>query len=322
MDFTDQIEECIEHMVAYKKALGDNLKPITIKKYKGDLKGICNMCNCSPLDGMDTLKDHAGVINTLHTTPYKGDKLYNKESLKGKIGVMSMLMEAYDHQDAFQGYYGVYNDIRGELMTEDKQGTSDKRVKAKEHELTKEDIAGVCDKWKDCDKLGGHLKYLATCCMSKIPSRRTEYGNTKIIKSADEITANDKNYLLMDDEGTLQFVLQEYKTAGKYGRKTIDVPDDLSQDILDSYIKFPRDYLFPKQNKNRQMVDEPMGSNTFTKHIARIFPSKKMGVNSFRKFSKNHGNYGMCAGKLAKEMGHSISTAESSYTSTIKKVSV
>ena len=315
MDFNDQIEEAIEHMVAYKKALGDNLKPITIKKYKGDLKGICNMCKCSPIEGIETLKDHTGVINTLHTTPYRGDKLYNKESLKGKIGVMSMLMEAYDHKDAHKGYYDVYNDIRGELMDEDKKGTSDKKVKATANELTKDDIDAVCNKWKDCKKLGGHLKYLATCCMSKIPARRTEYGDTKFIKTTEEITENDKNYLLMDDEGTLQFVLQAYKTAGKYGRKYIDVPNDLSQDILESYIKFPRDYLFPKQNRNREMLEEPMGSNTFTKHVGRIFPTKKLGVNSFRKFSKNHGKYDMGANELASQMGHSTSTAERSYAS-------
>jgi len=315
MSMQDQIEECVEAMIAYKKNLGDQLKPITIKKYKGDLKTICKMMgDINPIDSMDTLKDHENVIHTLHTKPYRGDKKYNKESLKSKIGFMSMLMEAYDHQDSHKGYYGVYNDIKGELFNEDKEGTSDKRVKATDNELTKEDIEGCLRKYRDTGKFNEHMKYLGVCCMSKIPARRCEYGNTKFIQTIDEIEDTDANYLWMDHDSKLQFILQEYKTAGRYGTKYIDVPDGLSQDILDSYIKYPRDYLFPKTSRDKKMLEAPMGSNGFAKLMARTFTDKKVGVNSFRKFSKNHGVFDMGADALAKEMGHSTATAERSYT--------
>ena len=320
MDLNDQIEECVESMVAYKGNLGDQLKPITIKKYKGDLKTICRMMNVSPVDGMETLKDADAVIHTLHNVPYRKDKLYNKESLKSKIGFMSMLMESYDHKESHKKYFDVYNDIKQELSSENKEGTSDKRVKETENELTTEDVAGVFTKYKDSEDLAGHLKYLATCCMTKIPSRRTEYGNCKIIKSADEITDRQTNYLLMNAD-TLQFVLQEYKTAGRYGTKYIDVPTELSQDIFESYTKFPRDYLFPKSDRQKKMLEhEAMGTDAFTKHMNRIITTKKIGVNSFRKYSKNNGVFDMGADKLAKEMGHSTSTAERSYKKIVSSI--
>tara|TARA_R100001244_G_scaffold1799_1_gene2971 strand:+ start:3520 stop:4473 length:954 start_codon:yes stop_codon:yes gene_type:complete len=309
----DQIDECIECMAAYKIALGDNLKPVTLKKYKGDLKSICKlMGGISPIDSMDLLRDHEAVVNTLHTVPFSGERLYNKESLKSKIGLMSMLMESRDEIDSHKGYFATYTDIKNELTDDDRSGTSDKRVKAKDNELLPEDIDFALNKYKASEKLPEHLKYLAVSCMSKIPSRRTEYGTTKFIKSEDEI--GDGNYLLMDDEGTrLKFILQEYKTAGRYGRKEIEIPDELSQDILDSYIKFPREYLFPKTGRDRVMLEEGMGSNTFVKHVGRIFKDKKVSVNSFRKYSKNHGIFDMGVDALAKEMGHSVSTSERSY---------
>ena len=283
----DQIEECIEAMATYKTALGCTLKPITLKKYKSDLRSICKlMGNICPIDSIDLLRDHESVINILHTVPFSGERLYNKESLKSKIGLLSMMMEARDEIDSHRGYFATYNDIKNELTDEDKSGTSDKRVKAKDNELLPEDIDFALNKYKTAEKLPDHLKYLAVSCMSKIPSRRTEYGTTRFIKSEDEI--GDGNYLLMDDVGSrLKFILQEYKTAGRYGRKEIEIPDDLSQDILDSYIKHPREYLFPKTGRDKKMLEEGMGSNTFVKHVGRIFKDKKVSVNSFRKYSKN-----------------------------------
>ena len=309
---TDEVEEATEYLFTYKDALGNKLQASTKDKYKRDLRIISKLLGILPVSEMNQFEDADNIINLLHTTPYSGDKLYGKESLKSKIGVLGMLMEAYDKQEAHKKYLETYNDIKDEIMGEDKDGTSSKKIKEVENELTQKDIDAALDKFKDSKDLSGNQKYLAVALMSKIPARRTEYADTKIVHNMDDVK-DDGNYLVMDSKGNLEFVFGKYKTKTKHGQQYLDVPDDLALDIFNSYNKFPRDYLFTTLDRKGNPTDKPMSSNTFVKHLSRIFKDKKISVNSFRKFSKNHNPHKLGAAKLAKAMGHSVGTAETAY---------
>lgn len=159
----------------------------------------------------------------------------------------------------------------------------------------------------------GSMERLLLSMYSYLPPMRLDFGSVKIYReepNIDEIPDNANYIVLTADNNYLG--LQEYKTAKRYGKKVSDLPPELVQDIEDSLVRRPRDYLFV--GKNDQPFDK---SNTYGKwvsrHLEKIF-KKHMTVNTLRHmFISNRQDKieNKCVKErkeIAAAMGHSIQT--------------
>jgi hypothetical protein len=80
------------------------------------------------------------------------------------------------------------------------------------------------------------------------PPARGDYNALRIYTEDPGENPGDPNYIVL--EGNPRLVLNEYKTAKRYGRYEETLPDALVEEIADSLIERPRDYLFGKRSAN------------------------------------------------------------------------
>lgn len=138
------------------------------------------------------------------------------------------------------------------------------------------------------------------------PRRSKDYLNMKISKDGKMIDGkmiDDKtNWLDMKKK---QFIFNDYKTKGTYGKQIIDIPSDLLI-LLKKYIKYKKDgngYLLVKFNGDILKTD-----NSITRKLNKIFDGKKIGSSMLRHIflSSKYKDVKKEMETDAKNMGHSI----------------
>jgi len=154
------------------------------------------------------------------------------------------------------------------------------------------------------DKLLNHL-ILSLYTMTP-PRRNLDYFKMEIAKNPSEIE-DGKNYLLWSRKAK-QFVFQEYKTAKKYGREVVPIPDALTY-VIDFYLKHREKIaLSSKQFLTKYGDLEFENSNEITRRLNSVL-EKQIGASMLRHIylTENLGDTVAKMEELASDMGHSVS---------------
>jgi len=167
--------------------------------------------------------------------------------------------------------------------------------------------------------IDSHYKYLLLNILIKQPPLRTSfYTSAKIIRSKDD---NDKknNFILINRRGKIkvQFIVNidkatNYKMYNMNSNLSkIDIVDnDLAILINDSFVKYPRNYLF-------EIKDKPISQNTLLNWLRKITNLAGINVDIMRSsfitwFYEHNLTFGV-RNKLSRMMRHSQGTAQKNY---------
>lgn len=132
------------------------------------------------------------------------------------------------------------------------------------------------------------------------PRRNKDYLNMKISKDGKNL--DDKyNWLDMKKK---QFIFNDYKTSGTYGKQIIDINDDLIN-LLKKYLKYKKDgdgYLLVKFSGERLKSD-----NSITRRLNKIF-GKNISSSMLRHIylSDKYGKVNEEMKQDAEIMGHNL----------------
>jgi hypothetical protein len=125
-------------------------------------------------------------------------------------------------------------------------------------------------KYKDLKKRTFHdterhsMQYLLLSIIVHIRPKRADLGSIKIYREKDP-RKTDENYIVLRKVGTSYLVMNMYKTSKYYQTVEEDIPEGLVRDIETSLARWPRDYLFRKDD------GEPMSNNTYSVFVKTTF---------------------------------------------------
>lgn len=172
---------------------------------------------------------------------------------------------------------------------------------------------------KEQHTLEGHFKFLLLSLLVKQPPLRTSfYITAKFIRSKAE-NDHKSNFILINRRGkiTVKYIVNQDKASNyklynmNKNLSMIDIIDDsLANLINDSYIKYPRTYLFEIKSK-------PITQSTFLRWLRSVSEIPLVNVDMMRSsyitwfYSKNF-NFAS-RDKLSKIMRHSVTTAQRNY---------
>lgn len=160
-----------------------------------------------------------------------------------------------------------------------------------------------------------YQKMLMSQFLNSIPPLRAQdYSNIKIL---DDEPKDEINHINLS---TGELVLYTYKTKEYYGKREIELPEDLVMLIAEGKEIFDLKWLFPKITNDK----ESLTSGGITELIQRTFRNPNIGTQFLRKLyvSKliDDGASAKERLKVAEIMAHSIITQSNIYTSLSKNL--
>jgi len=171
----------------------------------------------------------------------------------------------------------------------------------------------------DLQTIKSHYEYLLLCLLTLQPPLRTSfYTSTKIITKKGE-NDNENNYVYITRRGKLNvYYIVNKDKASNYKMYNIDkklskikIQDDiLAKIIYDSFVKYPRTYLFEINGK-------PITQHTLLGYLRKITKVDNINIDMMRSsyinwFYENNKNL-YEKDKLSKQMRHSVLTAMKNY---------
>jgi len=185
------------------------------------------------------------------------------------------------------------------------------------HEYFEEIINNISS--DEITTIDSHYRYLLLNILIKQPPLRTSfYTSAKIIRSKDD---NDKknNFILINRRGKVkvQFIVNidkatNYKMYNMNSNLSkIDIVDnDLAILINDSFVKYPRNYLF-------EIKEKPISQNTLLNWLRKITNLSGVNIDIMRSsfitwFYEHNLTFGV-RDKLSRMMRHSQGTAQKNY---------
>jgi len=139
-------------------------------------------------------------------------------------------------------------------------------------------------KYNELRKRGPHdserhsMEFLLLSILVHMRPKRADLGSIKIFYENDP-RKTDINYVVIRKKGTSYLVMNVYKTTKYYQTVEEDMPEALVKDILTSVKRWPRDYVFRKDD------GEPMSNNTYTAFVKATFEKlfgRATGVSMLR----------------------------------------
>lgn len=122
------------------------------------------------------------------------------------------------------------------------------------------------------------MQYVLLSILVHLRPKRADLGSLHIYYEKDP-RRTDMNYIVLRAKGTSYLVMNMYKTSQYYQTVEEDMPDRLVKDIQTSLSRWPREYIFRKDD------GEPMSNNTysaFVKSTFRDFFGRATGVSMLR----------------------------------------
>jgi hypothetical protein len=108
--------------------------------------------------------------------------------------------------------------------------------------------------------------------------KRADLGAVQIFREKDP-ARSDINYLVLRYQGNSFLSMHVYKTSKYHSTVDEDIPEGLKRDIEESLKRWPREYLFTKEDK------QPMSNNTYAAFVRSTFEDlfgKATGVSLLR----------------------------------------
>jgi hypothetical protein len=281
-------------MEAILKKLQDAVSPSSFKQYSGIFK-ILN------IKSVDDLKDTDRLMSAI-------DEKKSANTQKNYLAGVVKLMRIAEMDDKFiKPFFERMND----KITETKP-SPEYNEKQKANLMTLKDIEEkrvdlikgltIFTSRENYDKLLNHL-ILSLYTMTP-PRRNLDYFKMEIAKNPSEIE-DGKNYLLWSRKAK-QFVFQQYKTAKKYGKEVIPIPDGLTY-VIDFYLKHREKIALSSKQFLTKYGDLDMeNSNEITRRLNNVL-GKNLSSSMLRHIylTEKYGDVIDDMEETAKQMAHS-----------------
>lgn len=238
-----------------------------------------------------------------------------------KEGIYFMISRYLYNKKNNDRYVKLYSRKGFELMQKTKQKEELNELDDKEKENYKEYeyFINILKNTSDGPTLNEHYQYLLLSLLVLQPPLRTSYYNsTQLLETLDRNNGKD-NYIYLNRRGKIHaFYIVNTDKASNYKLYKMDkslskiqiINDDLAKLINDSFIKYPRRYLFEIKNK-------PVTEGTLLKWLRNITGIDKINIDMMRSiyitwFYKHNKTYG-ARDNLSRQMRHSQATASKNY---------
>ena len=300
-----------------------NVKPNTIRQYEIQLNKLKKVFEA---DNWDFLSKPDDVVDKL-----KGNKYTSQRNSYNAIIVLLMALNHDNKYDDLLEAYGKLRDTLNNKYVEDQQsGKISEKQKENFAELS--EIQGMISEMesdikskglKTQKKLSGKEKellmvYVIYSLLIRLPIRNDMAGMELITKTQynklSEEQKKNTNYLVKE-KASMFLVLNEYKTAKKYGEKKIDVPKDLEK-IFRMYLKLTKkeagEVLFVSS------TGKPISRNAMSQLLLKTskkYIGKGVSTTLMRKavVSDKFGDMKKEQAELADIMGHSVGVQNAVY---------
>lgn len=234
----------------------------TRDNYKSRLRGLLKHLTPATLD--DILK---------HPDTYYPTIKEQYESLTTRKNVLTTLLVLFrehkplmeTHTDIHAKWKKLHDDLV--RLQEAKIKRSEPEDKQIEKYTSYEEIEA---KYAELKKKTPHtterssMQYLLLSILVHLRPKRADLGAVRIVHDTDPRTTTD-NYIVLRKKGTSYLVMNIYKTSKYYQTVEEDLTNELVTDIRDSLRRWPRNYLFRKDD------GEPMSNNTYTVFVKTTF---------------------------------------------------
>jgi hypothetical protein len=107
------------------------------------------------------------------------------------------------------------------------------------------------------------MQFVLLSLLVHMRPKRADLGSVEIYNDADPAT-KDQNYIVLRKRGSF-LAMNIYKTSKHYATIEEDLPDAFVSDLRASLKRWPRKYLFVKED------GEPMSNNTYSQFVMRTF---------------------------------------------------
>lgn len=302
-----------------------NLKESSVNIYNNTLLKIIDLLP----DDFDNFKNidvtYQELKNTINT-------ISNNTSRKNSLNVLIKLLLAYNEtflknknknvleiinllNDDFKNFAKKVDDNRN-FQKETKKEEENKNIV--DGETYDEFINNHLKMYEDIfisDTLNksNDVKYMALTLYKFLPLRSQDFCNIVIYNNKYEINEDDvdnHNYIILDEKN---LVINNYKTDKSHGQRNIDLNDFLISIIIHFINKYNIRILLPSIYSNKPMSADSLGK--LLKSILKISqPVQFLRKLYISEFYDNEINYsGKRYKKLAKKMGHGLSTANQIY---------
>jgi hypothetical protein len=260
----------------------------------------------------ELLAESKRIIDFVESMTKKDGKPLGTEAKKGHLNaLMSLLPRSSElwntYSEKVRSYYKVINDITLKQELTEREATK---------WLSWEDILAVRDKLRPetPEDFFAYQDWVILCLYTMVPPLRVDYSPMRVVE---ELPQEKGNFLVLSPTKNC-FVLQEYKTAGTYGRQEFDIPGELL-DVLYEWVVFnPTGWLLIKSD------GEPYSDYNLSQRVGRIMEKatrpadgsagKICGITMFRHAYKTFMHKGeptlVAAGEEARRMLHSPQMAQ------------
>ena len=250
---------------------------------------------------------------------------YSASTQENQYSVLTSALSLFNDKPTYKSPYVYW---RTKMMDCKKNKTDDNREKndkQQENWIDWEDVVTIKDELKNAvDQFAGNktitglqydklFQFMLASLYVDVPPRRNDYLDMYVVKKWNDTMDKNKNYY---DLATHRFIFEKYKTAKKYGRQIVDVPEQLQQTLALFLKHHP---LAKGKADNYKLLVNHDGSemttvNAITRALNKIF-GKGVGSSMLR-HSYLSAKYGDAVEDLEEDttaMGNSPGVAISEY---------
>lgn len=257
------------------------------------LRILCVLNDKVPFKSLAFLRNKEGILNKLSSLA----ETTQKTQLAAIVSVLSTVSD----KPTYRSLHKFYLEKMMEKIKNTPADTNEKTKKQQDNWIDWEKIVDVSqDQWRTVkeyvskktltpDEYEKLLQAVILGLYVYIPPRRNQdYLSMSVVKKWKDDLPEDRNYL---DLSGHRFVFYKYKTAKKYGKQSIDIPEDNEtlhlREILSIYMKHhPLKKGLTVGNKTMPFLVNHDGTiltavNSITRVLNKIF-GKKVGSSMLR----------------------------------------
>jgi hypothetical protein len=281
-----------------------DVSPSTIRTYVSAINSICRKADVEPCQDAFA-EQYERIINHINVMDRPASK-------RAYFSACMFFLKPTTHEVAKAAYSKQFQEMKKTISErEESQEPTDSFRALRKENFTWETVLKYREEYEKeyhsdlfSDKSYGHRmlwkiqQYVALCCYTMIEPRRSQDYCDFVLRDPD---VEHQNYM-MEREGKYYFVFNSYKTAGHYGKQTIEIPDKLA-DIIHQWAKICSSKFLLCQFKRLA----PMTSPNVCHMLYDIFDNRKVSVNLLRHlYLAQFVDQDKKMKEIARNMGHSV----------------